>query len=227
VLVPVTVAGLVVLFTWVIAVGRRQERRERVVIEAWAAQLGLRFSAEDCLDLPKRFGDFWQVLQRGFATKAANLVWGKTETGEVILFDLKATSTNGKGTDWTVFACCYCELPRPVASMTIRHRGCLDTLGRWFGYHEIQFESAEFNRVWCIESDDHHGVCEVITPQVMEFIMGSGIYCLMTNGNRAMAVLQGRTLTPARCGQLLAQAQGFARHLPAGNVGEARGQPIV
>jgi hypothetical protein len=199
---------------------KRREASGRKAMEAWASKRGLRFSAADGFDLAKRFGDFWKILApQGAAGKATNLCWGKVGSGEVILFEQS-------GPSGYQCACCSCDLPRPVTAMRIRHRGCLDTLGRWFAYHEIQFESAEFNRAWMVEGDDHQAVFEVVTPQVMEFIMGSGIVCLMTTGNRTMAVMLG-ALTPERCEQLLGQVQGFARQLAGGKVNESGGQPIA
>jgi hypothetical protein len=218
--VSLSLGGAIIIFLILAAVfGLRRMRRDHLAVLGWATKHGLRFSAADGFDLAKQFGDFWKILAPQAAVgKATNVCWGKAGSGDAILFDMCA----GGGPYGGQCACCSCELPKPVATMTIRHRGCLDTAARLFGYNEIQFESADFNRTWCVESDDHPGVFAAITPQVMEFIMGSGITCLMTSGNRTMAVMPGE-LSAERCEKLLVQVQGFARELSAGQFGEPGG----
>jgi hypothetical protein len=110
-------------------------------------------------------------------------------------YTYKVTSSNGKTTTTRTYNFSYLILRLPFAgvpSLLIRREGILDKIAGALGFDDIDFESEEFSRRFCVKSSDKKFAYDVIHPQMIEFLMQSdpppieivsGLICL-ASGNR-------------------------------------------
>jgi hypothetical protein len=58
-----------------------------------------------------------------------------------------------------------------VPDVLIRRENVLDKLAGAFGFDDIDFESAEFSRKFCVKSPDKRFAYDLISAQMMEFLL--------------------------------------------------------
>jgi hypothetical protein len=210
-------AGLVVV---VIVVSYIYNKKKQEELAAWGAQQGLQFSARDQFDIPKRFGEFG-LMQQGHSHSASDVLWKEGDGREVLIFEYSYKTGSGK--DESTHTCCACSWQLPVAlgGLVIRPEGFFDHVAAWFGHDRIEFESTEFNKRYHVAGSDKRQVYDVITPQMMEFIMERDLKNLEVRGRTALGYLES-SLNLERGQWLLEVSEGFTQRLP-GHVISASG----
>jgi hypothetical protein len=60
-----------------------------------------------------------------------------------------------------------------VPDLLIRREGIFDKIAGVLGFDDIDFESSEFSRKFCVKSGDKRFAYDVIDPRMMEFLLAS------------------------------------------------------
>ena len=145
-----------------------------------ASKLGWDFQAADDYDQDDKLASYPMFCQ-GSSRYAFNTLRGAiTVAGAacpVMMGDYhyKTTSHDSKGNTTThthIFSYLLLELPyRRLPELIIRREGLFDAVKNLFGFDDIDFESAEFSRRFCVKSPDRRFAYDVIHSRMIEFLM--------------------------------------------------------
>ena len=157
--------------------GARAAKRRRVELGALAARLGFTFEPEEDYALADRYG-FLDSLAKGDNRYAFNLLRGRHAGHEIMAFDYhyETHSTDSKGNRQThhhYFSGFILGLPRAFPELTIAREGWASKFAQAFGYDDIDFESAEFSRAFCVRSKDKRFAYDACNPQMMEYLLAN------------------------------------------------------
>lgn len=152
-----------------------QKRRRE--LEAVAQRLGLSFSPEKDYSMATRF-EFLQHLDRGSNRYAYNVISGTFQGHEVIAFEYhyetkSHSSKGGTKTQHHHVSACLLILPGAFPELTIAKEGFFSKIAQAFGYDDIDFESAEFSRAFCVRSPDKRFAYDVCNPAMMEYLLAN------------------------------------------------------
>ncbi len=173
ILIFVAVVGLVIAVAIFGAMAAKKRREE---LAALALRLGLTYAADKDHSLDDRFG-FLNALARGSNRYAYNILSGVYQGHEVLVFDYhyETHSTDSKGRRQTHhhhFSFFILMLPLSFPELSITREGFLSKIAQAFGYDDIDLESAEFSRAFCVRSKDKKFAYDVCNGQMMEYLLG-------------------------------------------------------
>jgi len=174
ILIFVVVAGLIIALVIFGALAAKKRREE---LAALALRLGLTYSADKDHSLDERFG-FLNALTRGSNRYAYNILSGVYQGHEVSVFDYhyETHSTDSKGRRQTHhhhFSFFILMLPQSFPELSITREGFLSKIAQAFGYDDIDLESAEFSRAFCVRSKDKKFAYDVCNGQMMEYLLAN------------------------------------------------------
>lgn len=157
--------------------GALAAKRRREELAALAARLGLDFRPDDDYELADRF-EFLDALDQGSNRYAFNVLSGRYQEQEVLVFDYhyETHSTDSKGNRQThhhYFSFFMIFLPVSFPELRITKEGMLSKLAQAFGYDDIDFESAEFSRAFCVRSKDRKFAYDFCNAQMMEYLLAN------------------------------------------------------
>lgn len=154
--------------------GRMVERRRRDALAALAVRLGLRFSAERDHATAERLG-FLRKLDTGSNRFLYNRLDGDYQGQEVMASDFHyETYSHGKGgrrTHHHHLSILTLRLPRSFPELLITPEGLFSKIAQALGYDDIDFESAEFSRAFCVRCRDRKFAYDVCHPRMMEYLL--------------------------------------------------------
>ena len=152
-------------------------RKRREEMFALATRLGLQFNPADDRELAVRFG-FLNRLAQGENRHAFNVLSGMYRQNQVLVFDYhyETHSTDSKGNRQThhhYFSCFILLLPASFPELIISRESLFSKIAQAFGYDDIDFESAEFSRTFCVRSKDKRFAYDVCHAQMMEYLLAN------------------------------------------------------
>lgn len=172
--------------------GHRLEQQRREALSALAASLGWRFDPSKDTRHDDEYAHF-EIFRRGHSRAAYNTLTGSVEidgrayAAKMGDFTYKVTSSSGKTTTTTTYNFSYAILHLPfrgVPDLLIRREGIFDRIAGAIGFDDIDFESEEFSRRFCVKSSDKRFAYDVVHPRMMEFLLASD--------DRAIDIKRGR-----------------------------------
>jgi hypothetical protein len=170
----VLVALLIIAGAIYSAIAARKRREE---LSALAARLGLSFDPSEDYGLAERFG-FLDKLAQGDNRYAANVLSGTYRQNEVLVFDYhyETHTTDSKGhrqTHHHYFSFFILLLPLCFPELKIAREGLFSKIAQALGYDDIDFESAEFSRTFCVRCKDRKFAYDVCNAQMMEYLLAN------------------------------------------------------
>jgi hypothetical protein len=179
--------------------GAMAARKRRNELAALAARLGLEFDPEQDRELTGRF-PFLARLQQGSNRYAFNRLRGTYGGHEVLVFDYhyETHSHDSKGNRQThhhYFSFFMLFLPQEFPELTIVREGWGSKLAQAFGYDDIDFESAEFSRKFCVRSKDKRFAYDICHARFMEYLLANDDLALEIEG-KVLAIGFNRRLAP-------------------------------
>lgn len=194
ILIFILIAGLVVTLIVLSALAARKRREELAEL---AARLGLSFRPDEDRTLAEQFG-FLDALAQGSNRYAFNILSGRYRDHEVLVFDYhyETHSHDSKGRRQThhhYFSFFILMLPAHFPELRIAREGFLSKIAQAFGYDDIDFESAEFSRKFCVRSKDKKFAYDVCHAQMMEYLLANSDLSIEIEG-RALALAFGSRL---------------------------------
>ncbi|NQU10353.1 hypothetical protein HQ590_06165 [bacterium] len=180
-----------VIFVGIIVYGAHAKAQRRKELAAWAAGHGLRFLPASRSDLESRYPEF-DCLRHGTNRYAYNLIDGDWQGRALLGFDYHyAThSTDSKGrrrTQHHHFSAVVLRSPMPLEPLLIRPEGAFDKVKQFFGFEDINFESAEFSRRFYVQAANRRWAYDVIHQRTMEFLLAQPDFHLQFGPQDAIA----------------------------------------
>ena len=177
-------AIVIVVLALIIVIGiaaHKAEKARQAALAQLAEERGWSLSTASDSSHSKQYKDF-TVFNLGHTRRAYNTITGTHEINnsphpiKMGDYSYKITSHNGKSTTTTTYRLSYLIIHLPYASVPdlfIRAENFMDKIGAAIGFDDIDFESAEFSKKFLVKSSDKRFAYDVITPQMMEFLMDS------------------------------------------------------
>ncbi len=182
-----------------IVYGQIVARRRRDALTALAARLGLAFSEEKDRALAGRL-EFLNKLDQGSNRYAHNLLRGTWQGHEVMAFDYHyetySHGKRGRQTHHHHLSVLTLILPRSFPELLVSPEGFFSKIAQAFGYDDIDFESAEFSRAFCVRGRDKKFAYDVCHPQMMAYLLAHPDLALEIDGNVLALVLASRLDAP-------------------------------
>ncbi len=194
---PLILVAFVALVVVLGVFGYLGAKKRREAMMALASRLGLRFDPEKNRELARRYS-FLDRLRSGSNRYAFNSLTGTYQGHEVALFDYhyETHSTNSKGHQQThhhYFSCFLLHLPMSFPELVIAEEGFLSKIAQAVGYDDIDFESHEFSRRFCVRSRDKKFAYDVCHVRMMEYLMANDDLTIEIEGN-VLAITFGSRL---------------------------------
>ncbi len=197
ILVFVLFAGLIIAGAIYASV---RERKRREAFTGLAARLGMAFSPGRDRDLARQF-HFLDRLAQGSNRYASNVLSGDYRGHAVLAFDYhyETHSTDSKGRRQTHhhrFSFFILRLPRAFPELLISEEGFFSKVAQAFGYDDIDFESHEFSRKFCVRSADKKFAYDICHARMIEYLLANPDLSLEIEES-ALAMAFSRRLDPA------------------------------
>ena len=162
------IVGSIILAAW-----HAKERRK--ALAKLANSLGFTFSPGKDFTIDDQYG-FLKKLAQGSNRYAFNLMSGAYGGHDVLVFDyhFETRSSGSKGRRQThhhYFSFFILHLAREFPELTISHEGLFSKVAQFFGYDDIDFESAEFSRRFCVRCSDKKFAYDICNPRVIEYLL--------------------------------------------------------
>lgn len=198
---PLVIVGVVALIIVLAVVGYISAQKRREAMMALAARLGLRFQPHKDWDLARRF-DFLDKLRAGENRYAFNTLRGSYQGHDVTAFDYhyETHSTDSKGhrqTHHHYLSVFLLHLPASFPELVIGREGFFSKIAQAFGYDDIDFESHEFSRRFCVRSANKKFAYDVCHTRMMEYLLANDDLTIEIDGD-ALAITFSSRLSPER-----------------------------
>ncbi|MEJ2649498.1 MAG: hypothetical protein P8016_13950 [Sedimentisphaerales bacterium] len=196
---PLIIVAFIGLFILLAYFGYLSAKKRREAMLALASRLGLHFDPSKDRDIARRYR-FLDKLRAGSNRYAFNTISGKYKDHDVTAFDFhyETHSTNSKGQRQThhhYFSFFILTLPEMFPELKIGSEGFFSKLGQALGYDDIDFESHEFSRKFCVRSGDKKFAYDVCNAQMIEYLLSNPDLTIEIEDN-ALAISFSRRLEP-------------------------------
>lgn len=169
-----------------IVYGQVMAGRRRDALTALAHRLGLRFDEERDHDMARRLG-FIDKMDQGSNRYIFNRLEGDYQGHRVMAFEFHyethSHSKRGRQTHHHYFSVMTLILPQSFPELLITPEGFFSKIAQAFGYDDIDFESAEFSRSYCVRSPDRKFAYAVCHPGMMEYLLARRDLAIEFEGN--------------------------------------------
>jgi hypothetical protein len=195
------VVGVLALIVVGAVFGYLGAKKRREAMMALAAKRGLRFDPGKNWDLAGRYG-FLNKLRAGSNRYAFNTLSGQCQSHDVVIFDYhyETHSTDSKGRRQThhhYFSCFILHVPASFPELVIAKEGFLSKIAQAVGYDDIDFESHEFSRRFCVRSPNKKFAYDVCHARMMEYLLANDDLTIEIEGD-VLAITFNSRLAPER-----------------------------
>jgi len=171
------IAAFIAVFIAIAVLSAIAAKKRREAMAAVAARLGLRFQPERDHSMDDRYA-FLDKLRQGSDRYAFNILSGSYRNEQVTVFDYHyAThSRNSKGKRQThhhYFSFFILALPGSFPELKIGREGFLSKIAQAVGFDDIDFESHEFSRNFCVRSPDKKFAYDVCNARMIEYLLAN------------------------------------------------------
>ena len=201
----------------VIAFNAHLARKRREGLQAVADRLGLDYSPGRDQGLADRFG-FLDKLAKGTNRYAFNVLSGMYGGHAVRVFDYhyETHSRDSKGrrrTHHHYFSVFLLRIEKSFPELIITQESFFSKVAQACGYDDIDFESAEFSKKFCVRSPDKKFAYDVCHGRMMEFLLQHP-YLNLEMERQTLSILCSRRLGPAEIEPRLAALVSVRSLLP-------------
>ena len=191
---PLIIVGVVAIIVVVVVIGYIAARKRREAMAAVAGRLGLRFQPRKNRGLARQYR-FLDKLRQGSNRYAFNILSGSYQGHDVMLFDYHYQTGSGKDTHHHYFSFFIMQLPMPFPELVIDKEGFFSKIAQAFGYDDIDFESHEFSRKFCVRSADKKFAYDVCNGRMIEYLLSNSDLSIEIEGD-SLAISFSRRLAP-------------------------------
>ena len=191
----------------------KKKRREGFALVA--TQLGMEYWPQDPFGL---LSEPFALFNRGDGRGIENVIAGPYQSIDTKAFDYwyyeESTDSKGNRTKtYYRFDCVIVPIDAACSPLTIDNENVLTRLADALSFHDIEFESEDFNRAFHVKSPDREFAFRLIDARMMRWLLSvPGGFGVEVNGPKY--VVYSRKLAPVDLIPLFGTAQGFHRHIP-------------
>ena len=193
------IAGVIALIVVLGILGYLSARKRREAMAALATRLGLSFNPAKDRELARRYR-FLDKLRSGSNRYAFNILSGNYQGNDVTLFDYhyETHSTDSKGhrrTHHHYFSFFILRSSASFPELVIGREGFFSKVAQALGYDDIDFESHEFSRKFCVRSKDKKFAYDVCNGRMIEYLLSNSDLSIEIERD-ALAISFSRRLSP-------------------------------
>jgi len=213
VLVLVLVAVVAGLIAWY-AYRAKQKRREALFV--FATQHGLGYSRPDPYSIDESYG--FTLFGKGDGRGCENVLTGSWQGlpvrgADYWYYEESSDGRGGRSRNYSYFSVVVADLSCSVPHISIERESLLTKLADHLGFHDIDFESEEFNRSFRVRSDDREFAFQLIDARMMQWLLATGgEFGFELRGPNLLTYSRRRG--PADLPPLFDVAAGFNANLP-------------
>ena len=184
---PILFVLVACIFLAIILYGIFKERQRREAFQQLADTLGFQYVAGKDWGLADRF-NFLNKLAQGSNRYAYNILSGQTEQKESIyIFDyhFETYSRNSIGrrkTNHHRFSFFILLMPQPFPELTVMREGIFSKIAQAVGYDDIDFESHEFSRKYCVRSKNKKFAYDICHARMIDYLLDNNDLTLEIDG---------------------------------------------
>ena len=198
---PLFVVGVIAVVIVLAVASYVSAKKQREAMMALAARLGLRFDPGKSRDLASRYS-FLNKLRTGENRYALNTLSGSYQGHDVLAFDYhyETHSTDSKGhreTHHYYLSCFLLHLPASFPELVIGREGFFSKVAQALGYDDIDFESHEFSRKFCVRSPNKKFAYDVCNARMIEYLLANDDLTIEIDGD-TLAITFNSRLSPER-----------------------------
>ena len=191
------------------------KQRRREAFATMAQQLGLSYSMQDPFGL---LSEQFALFSKGDGQGMENVVYGVWQGIDLRAFDFwyfERTSDGKGGSSKTYyrFDCAIVPIDAACMRLTITHENVLTRLADALSFHDIEFESEDFNKAYNVRSADKKFANDLIDARMMQWLLADGRgYSFEIIGSEVLCYTS--KIAPLAFVPLLGTAKGFLEHVP-------------
>jgi len=193
---PIFIVGIVAIFIVVLVFGYISSLKRREAMAAVAVKLGLQFMPGKDRYMAKRYR-FLDKLRRGSSRYAFNVLSGSYQGHEILLFDYHYKTGSGKNTHHHYLSFFILHLPISFPELIIAPEGIFSKIAQAVGYDDIDFESHEFSRKFCVRSKNKKFAYDVCNARTIEYLLSNTDLSIEIE-DKVMAISFSSRLAPER-----------------------------
>jgi hypothetical protein len=175
-MMPMIIVGFVILALIAVIYGVVAASKRRQGLFELAQRLNLDFDGGENRGIADDFG-FLKQLAQGDNHYATNVLSGIYRQDKVLAFDYHYETVvhdkNGSHKQDHWFSFFILTMPMVFPDLTIRRENFFTKVAEVFGYQDIEFESAEFSKTFCVRSPDKKFAYDVCNAKMMEFLLAN------------------------------------------------------
>jgi hypothetical protein len=191
---PLVIFIFIVIFAAVAILGYISSLKRREAMAAVASKLGLQFEPGKDRYMARRY-NFLDKLRRGSNRYAFNILSGSYQGNEVVLFDYHYRTGSGKNSHDYYISFFILQLPVSFPELIIGPEGIFSKIAQAVGYDDIDFESHEFSRKFCVRSRDKKFAYDVCNARMIEYLLSNTDLSIEIE-DRALAISFSSRLSP-------------------------------
>jgi hypothetical protein len=189
-----------------------QSAKRRKALEAFALEHGMVFDRAKNRHVDNNFPTL-KCFHQGHSRYGCNFIRGTWERRGFIGFDYHYTTGSGKNRSHHSFSCVMLSSGVLLKELFIRPEGFFDKVTEFFGYDDIDFESAEFSRKFYVKAPDKRWAYDVLHARTIEFLLNQPKFTIQFAPDCALARLQ-RKFKPEEFAQAAEVLRGILDGLP-------------
>jgi|WetSurMetagenome_2_1015567.scaffolds.fasta_scaffold199308_2 hypothetical protein len=184
----IAIAIAAIVFNFITAKKRGQAMRDI------AARLGLSFYNGKDKAIARQY-EFLDKLRQGHNRYAYNILSGNYHGCEVKIFDYHYQTGSGKDTHHYNISFFMLQMPMVFPELKIGAENFFSKIGQALGYDDIDFESHEFSRKFCVRSKDKKFAYDFCNAQMIEYLLSNPDLTIEIESN-ILAISFNRRLAP-------------------------------
>lgn len=206
---PLIFIVVVLLVIAVVAyIGHGMEKKRTEEYARIAQELGFDFSPKGDAALLETLGGH-HLFSQGHSRKLWNLMRGKANDLEVLLFDYKYVTGGGKHRHtWHHTVVCMQFAGGELPTFSLRPETIWHKIGGWFGFRDIDFEThPTFSRQYLLRGNDEEAIRRLFAAEVLAFYEEQTGLSTEGSGDRLVVYRHARRVAPQDIRSLL--EEGF------------------
>ena len=204
----------VLLVGGVIVLGYYAKKRRIQEWQQTAGHLGFQYATEDPFDLLSLPFD---LFRRGDGRGVENVVWGQKDGLDIKAFEYwyyenQTDSEGHTSRSYSHFSCTVVPTTAVCPHTTIGPEGLFSRLGRALGFHDIEFESEEFNKAMKVHSADPKFATYLVDARMMQWLLDNKRWQFEVCDRWVLAY--DRRMKPMLIWNVIEAAREFQQHIP-------------
>jgi hypothetical protein len=155
---------------WAVYSRWKNDRERSESLWSCALGSGMNFNVIDVFGIDSR-PDFREAFPTGHNRLVSNITSTIVDGWQVKAFDFTYETGSGKSRQVFNLSVIMFDTALVCPTLTIRPETLLDKVAGAVGFADIDFESEEFSRKFCVRSDDKKFAYDIIHPKVMQFLL--------------------------------------------------------